>query len=103
MKNEDISRRVVVLSRWKLVSLLSLCMSISGVLAVFIMTKFLLSQLEVHLFPIVVSAVFWTLVWMLLTGIVVIISMGMVDAVRRFIRSISVENRKKENKYDYNR
>ena len=73
----EANSKIVTLQRWKFLLLLFAVMGFSAVLSIVVMAKFLLRQ-EASLFPIVVSATFWAIVFSLLAGIIVVV--GVVGA-----------------------
>ena len=88
---------LVVLRRWKLLLLLFAVMGFSAVLSIVVMAKFLLRQ-EASLFPIVVSATFWAIVFSLLAGIIVVAAVAGAGLIHRsfFVGKTEREHKESE-------
>lgn len=88
---------LVVLRRWKFLLLLFAVMGFSAVLSIVVMAKFLLRQ-EASLFPIVVSATFWAIVFSLLAGIIVVVGVVGAGIIRRsfFVGRTEREHKERE-------
>ena len=88
---------IVVLSRWKFLLLLFAGMGFSAVFSIVVMARFLLMQ-EASLFPIVVSATFWAIVFSLLAGIIVVAGVAGAGIIHRsfFVGRAEREHKERE-------
>ena len=92
----DASSKIVILQRWKFLLLFAV-MGFSALLSIVVMAKFLLRQ-EASLFPIVVSATFWAIVFSLLAGIIVVVGVVGVGIIHRsfFVGRTEREHKERE-------
>lgn len=77
MNTREMNKRLVVLQRWKFLLLFIAGMSLASLFSIVVMAKFLLRQ-EASLFPTVVSAAFWAIVFSLLAVIIVVVGVGII-------------------------
>lgn len=89
--------KIVILQRWKFLLLLFAVIGFSAALSIVVMAKFLLMQ-EASLFPIVVSATFWAIVFSLLAGIIVVAAVAGAGLIHRsfFVGKTECEHKESE-------